>query len=98
MQNASSLAIEQELSEHEDVLEVAVVARPHKKWGERAMAFVVLKPSAEKKWVGQHEKFSEHLKKFARSRLPGFACPEWVRVTDELPVRFYSLNSGYVQY
>lgn len=33
--NASSLAIEQELAGHPDVLEVSVVARPHPKWGER---------------------------------------------------------------
>jgi acyl-CoA synthetase (AMP-forming)/AMP-acid ligase II len=34
-QNASSLAIEQELSAHPDILEVTVVARKHDKWGER---------------------------------------------------------------
>ena len=45
-QNASSLAIEQELASHPDVLEASVVARPHPKWGERAMAFVILRPAA----------------------------------------------------
>ena len=35
VENASSLAIEQELAAHPDVLEVSVVARPHSKWGER---------------------------------------------------------------
>lgn len=84
-ENASSLAIEQELSEHHDVLEVAVVARPHPKWGERPMAFVTLKPSAERKWAGRHAAFAEDLQKFSKTRLPGFARPEWVRVEDALP-------------
>ncbi|OBZ65771.1 Acetate/butyrate--CoA ligase AAE7, peroxisomal [Grifola frondosa] len=84
-ENASSLAIEQELSSHPDVLEVSVVARPHPKWGERPMAFVILHPSHEKKWAGRHAEFADDLKKHARARLPGFACPEWVSVVDELP-------------
>ena len=50
------------------------------------MAFVTLKPAAERKWAGRHDAFAEDMKKFARTRLPGFACPEWVRVEDELPV------------
>lgn len=76
--------------------EVAVVARPHPKWGERPMAFVILTPAAEKEYAGKHHEFEVELKNFARSRLPGFACPEWVRVVDELPVspktKFYSLH------
>jgi len=84
-ENASSLAIEQELSEHPAVLEVAVVARPHPKWGERPFAFVILTPEGNKKWGSRHEDFADALKKHARARLPGFACPEWVRVVDELP-------------
>ncbi|KAH8120100.1 acetyl-CoA synthetase-like protein [Phellopilus nigrolimitatus] len=84
-ENASSLAIEQELAEYHAVLEVAVVARPHLKWGERPMAFVILTPAAEKEYAGRHEAFEADLKKFARTRLPGFACPEWVRVVDDLP-------------
>ena len=75
-----------ELAEHPAVHEVAVVARPHPKWGERPMAFVILTPAAEKEYVNRHADFEADLKKFARGRLPGFACPEWVRVMDELPV------------
>jgi hypothetical protein len=88
-QNASSLAIEQELSAHPDVLEASVVARPHPKWGERPMAFVILKTDAATKWAGRHDDFGVELKRHARSRLPGFACPEWVKVVNELPVRYY---------
>ncbi|KAF9044854.1 AMP-dependent synthetase and ligase [Hymenopellis radicata] len=84
-ENASSLAIEQELSSHPHVLEVSVVARPHPTWGERPMAFVKLHPEHAAKWVKRDAEFSKTLKEHARTRLPGFACPEWVLVVDELP-------------
>ena len=32
------------------------------------------------------DEFEKVLKDFARTRLPGFACPEWVRVVEDLPV------------
>ncbi|KZT71372.1 acetyl-CoA synthetase-like protein [Daedalea quercina L-15889] len=84
-ENASSLAIEQELASHPDVLEVAVIARPHPHWGERPMAFVTLHPQRASEWEGRHNAFEAALKQHARSRLPGFACPEWVAVVDDLP-------------
>ncbi|KAH9486780.1 Acetate/butyrate--CoA ligase AAE7, peroxisomal [Psilocybe cubensis] len=84
-ENASSLAIEQELSSHPHVLEVSVVARSHVKWGERPMAFVVLHPQHVATWRGRHHLFEKDLKAHARSRLPGFACPEWVEIVPELP-------------
>ncbi|KAG9045239.1 hypothetical protein FS837_006777 [Tulasnella sp. UAMH 9824] len=84
-ENASTLAIEQELATHPDVLEVAVVARPHPKWGERAMAFVVLHFDSAKKYEEDVIKFVESLAKHAKERLPGFARPEWVEVVEELP-------------
>ncbi|KAF7306746.1 putative acyl-activating enzyme 1, peroxisomal [Mycena indigotica] len=83
-ENASSLAIEQELASHPDVLEVSVVARPHAKWGERPHAFVILKPHASK-WKGKHDAFVSDLKEHAKHRLPGFARPEWITVVEELP-------------
>ena len=76
-----------ELAEHPDVLEVSVVARPHPRWGERPMAFVILRPHRKEHWAGQHKEFEEELKRHARKRLPGFASPEWVAVVDDLPVR-----------
>ncbi|KAA1471569.1 acetyl-CoA synthetase-like protein [Dentipellis sp. KUC8613] len=84
-ENASSLAIEQELAVHPDVLEVSVVAREHPRWGERPMAFVQLRVDAAERWAGRHPEFSESLKDHARGRLPGFARPEWVHVVEELP-------------
>ncbi|KAF8680273.1 AMP-binding enzyme C-terminal domain [Rhizoctonia solani] len=84
-ENASSLAIEQELSTHPDVLEVAVIARNHPKWGERAMAYVILHTHKAGKWKGKHAEFEADMKNHAKKRLPGFACPEWVEVVPELP-------------
>ncbi|KAF8832478.1 hypothetical protein HHX47_DHR1001552 [Lentinula edodes] len=84
-ENASSLAIEQELASHPHILEVSVVAREHKKWGERPMAFVTLHPQHASKWKGRHEDFARDLKAHAKKRLPGFACPEWVEIVPELP-------------
>ncbi|KAF8203111.1 AMP-dependent synthetase and ligase [Pholiota molesta] len=84
-ENASSLAIEQELTTHPHILEVSVVARNHIKWGERPMAFVVLHPHHVATWKGRYHEFEKDLKAHAKSRLPGFACPEWVEVVPELP-------------
>jgi fatty-acyl-CoA synthase len=45
-ENISSIEIEQALTSHAAVLEVAVVAAPDEKWGEVPVAFVTLKESA----------------------------------------------------
>lgn len=50
------------------------------------MAFVILHPQHVAKWAGRHHEFGDDLKKHAKARLPGFACPEWVEVVPELPV------------
>ncbi|KAH9968801.1 acetyl-CoA synthetase-like protein [Russula dissimulans] len=84
-ENASSLAIEQELASHPDVLEVSVVGREHPTWGERPMAYIILRPESARRWDGKHAEFSSTLKTYARERLPGFAAPEWIVVVEELP-------------
>lgn len=50
------------------------------------MAFVILRPQSVHTWAGRTAEFADTLKKHARARLPGFACPEWVEVVEELPV------------
>ena len=62
------------------------MARSHPKWGERPMAFVILHNTHKDKWHGKHDDFGKALKQYAKTRLPGFACPEWVTVVEELPV------------
>jgi len=50
------------------------------------MAFVILNPRGERNWMGKEEAFEKELKAFARGKLPGFACPEWVVIVHELPM------------
>ena len=45
-ENVSSLEVEEALYKHSEVMEAAVVARPHERWGETVCAFVTLKPDA----------------------------------------------------
>ncbi len=45
-ENIASLEVEEVLYKHPAVMEAAVVARPHTKWGETPQAFVTLKPGA----------------------------------------------------
>ena len=62
------------------------------------MAFVILKKPAVAKWQGRHGEFEVELKKFSRGRMPGFACPEWVQVVDELPVSYSSKRGSRALY
>lgn len=50
------------------------------------MAFVILKTECKQKWNGKDDAFAVELKKHAKQKLPGFACPEWVKIVDGLPV------------
>ena len=45
-ENISSIEVEDVLYKHPDVMEAAVVARPHEKWGETPCAFVKLRAGA----------------------------------------------------
>ncbi len=45
-ENISSLEVEEVLYRHPQIMEAAVVAMPHEKWGETPCAFVTLKPNA----------------------------------------------------
>ena len=50
------------------------------------MAFVLLRPEHSSKWKDNHDSFAAELIRHGRTLLPGFACPEWVQVVNELPV------------
>jgi fatty-acyl-CoA synthase len=75
-ENISSIEVEQALSEHESVLEAAVVATPDEKWGERPKAFVELKSGQEAS--------EEDLIAFCREHLAKFKCPAAIEF-GELP-------------
>jgi fatty-acyl-CoA synthase len=69
-ENISSIEVEQALTQHTAVLEVAVVAAPDEKWGEVPVAFVTLKQDA----VAGDEELIEHV----RGRLARFKAPKRV--------------------
>jgi acyl-CoA synthetase (AMP-forming)/AMP-acid ligase II len=64
------------------------------------MAFITLHPQHAIQWGNRHREFEQDLKNHARARLPGFACPEWVAIVEELPVSLYSFASfrGWVNF
>jgi fatty-acyl-CoA synthase len=67
-ENISSIEVEQALTQHPAVLEVAVVAAPDEKWGEVPVAFVTLKQDAA---AGDEELLAH-----ARARLARFKAPK----------------------
>jgi fatty-acyl-CoA synthase len=83
-ENISSVEVERALDAHPAVLESAVVAEPHEKWGEVPVAHVTLRPGSEVT--------DEELAAFVRSRLAGFKVPKRF-VYGELP----KTSTGKVQ-
>ncbi len=83
-ENISTIEVEQALARHPAVQEVAVVAVPHERWGERPKAFVVLNPGADAT--------AAELIAFCREHLAGFKCPDAIEF-GELP----KTSTGKVQ-
>ncbi|ARI77399.1 long-chain-fatty-acid--CoA ligase [Halobacillus mangrovi] len=76
-ENISSIEVEGALYEHPSVLEAAVVAIPHEKWGEVPHAVVVARDG---------ESISEEeLIAFCREKLAHFKAPKSVSFIEELP-------------
>ena len=75
-ENISTIEVERALVRHPDVLEAAVIAIPHEKWGERPKAFVSLRPGAT---LAEAELIA-----FSRETLPGFKAPDEIEF-GELP-------------
>jgi fatty-acyl-CoA synthase len=73
-ENISTIEVEHTIVKHPAVLECAVVAMPHEKWGEVPKAFVSLRP-------GQRASEPE-LIAFCRERLAHFKCPKAVEFGD----------------
>jgi fatty-acyl-CoA synthase len=70
-ENISSLEVEEVLYRHPDIMEAAVVARPHEKWGESPCAFVTLKPSAASLSGGD-------VIAYCRENMAHYKVPRWV--------------------
>ncbi|UII56947.1 long-chain-fatty-acid--CoA ligase [Cytobacillus spongiae] len=76
-ENISSIEVEGVLYEHPGVLEAAVIAVPHEKWGETPHAYVVIK---------QNSQISESdLVSFSREKLAHFKAITGVTFVSELP-------------
>jgi len=73
-ENISTIEVEHTIVKHPAVLECAVVAVPHEKWGEVPKAFVALRP-------GQTAS-EEEVIAFCRERLAHFKCPKAVEFCD----------------
>jgi fatty-acyl-CoA synthase len=76
-ENISSIEVEGVLYEHPAVLEAAVIAVPHEKWGETPHAFVVVRPGKE---VTEQELIA-----FSREKLAHFKAITGVTFVNELP-------------
>jgi fatty-acyl-CoA synthase len=80
----SSLQIEDILTQHEAVSEAAAFGIPDEKWGERPIAFVILKDN----FVGKVSE--DDLKAFFKEAVAGGAISKWgipdkIIITDQLP-------------
>jgi fatty-acyl-CoA synthase len=76
-ENISSIEVEGILYEHPDILEAAVIAVPHEKWGETPHAFIVSKMGVELT--------EDDIKAFTREKLAHFKSVTSVSFVDELP-------------
>lgn len=80
----SSLALEDLLSQVNEVAEVAVVGLPDEKWGERPAAFIVLKP--ESQGSVSEEDIRAYLERVAREgRISKWAIPDQIYFVPSIP-------------
>ncbi|WP_128378136.1 AMP-binding protein [Streptomyces cavernae] len=75
-ENVSSIEVEDVITSHPAVREVAVIGIPDEKWGELVTALVVADASGLT---------AEELTAHCRSRLAGFKCPKRVDFVESLP-------------
>ncbi len=76
-ENIAPAEVEAVLHAHPAVDEAAVIGMPDEEWGQKVVAFVVLRPN--------NSTSSEELSVFCRQRLASFKKPEIIRFVEELP-------------
>lgn len=76
-ENISSIEIEGTLYEHPAILEAAIIAIPHEKWGEVPHAVCVLREG--------HHVTQADIMAFCRERMAHFKCPKSIQIVQELP-------------
>ncbi|HSN36163.1 MAG TPA: acyl-CoA synthetase, partial [Arthrobacter sp.] len=76
-ENISTIEVEQAISSHPAVLNVAVIGVPHEKWGERPVAFVIRSNTTPVT--------AEEIRSHVQGLLSGFKVPDRVIFPEELP-------------
>jgi long-chain acyl-CoA synthetase len=76
-ENIYPIEVEEVISQHPAVAEVAVIGVPDERWGETVKALVVLAPGATVE--------ADELVAFARQRLAGYKLPRSLEFVAELP-------------
>lgn len=76
-ENIYPTEVENALSRHEGIAEIAVIGVPDERWGEAVKAFVVMRPDCGAT--------AGELMAFARARLAGYKCPKSIDFVDSLP-------------
>ncbi|CAI8597146.1 unnamed protein product [Vicia faba] len=84
-ENISSVEVENVLYSHPKVLEAAVVAMPHPKWGESPCAFVSLMKNDEEEKSDYSCVTQDEIIGYCRKNLPHFMVPKMVVLMKELP-------------
>ncbi|XP_075636689.1 trans-cinnamate:CoA ligase, peroxisomal-like [Castanea sativa] len=81
-ENISSVELESVLYKHPRVLEAAVVAMPHPRWGESPCAFISIRKNSS----GKTQDVTEaEIISYCRKNLPRFMIPKKVEFLPELP-------------
>jgi long-chain acyl-CoA synthetase len=76
-ENVYPIEVEEALSRHPGVLDVAVIGVPHERWGETVKALVVRAPGSSTN--------AEELVAFARTQLAGYKLPRAIDFVTDLP-------------
>lgn len=76
-ENISSVEVENAMSGHPAVHDIAVVGYPHEHWGERPKAYVLVKPGTQAT--------ETELLEFARGVLAKYKVPDYVVFVEQLP-------------
>jgi long-chain acyl-CoA synthetase len=74
-ENVYSAEVENALSSHEGVAQVAVIGIPSEQWGEAVHAIVVRRPGSEPA--------EDELRSWCRERIAGFKVPKSIDIRDE---------------
>nr|AEO52695.1 benzoyl-CoA/cinnamoyl-CoA ligase [Clarkia breweri] len=82
-ENISSIELEEVLYKHPRVLEAAVVAMPHPRWGESPCAFIAVKKNPN--GFRGDEVTEAEIVSFCKKNVPNFMVPKKVEFLDSLP-------------